>query len=163
VSTILHASCSPYYWLIDTWLELERNSDIEDITQMPWSPTAAGRVNSSALMSCTSSRISEALGVHSGSLVYRWARHFQTAVYVVAIVSAVGHGVYLGLLCLSQGNSKKNFKIRTLMASAGTGVYTRVWGMPPAWSLPIWSRLSQGDRERQSLPAVKPITLFTRH
>ena len=31
----------------------------------------------------------EVFGVENGCLMYRWSRHFQTSVFVVAIVSAV--------------------------------------------------------------------------
>lgn len=55
--------------------------------QMPWSThvTATGRLNSSALTQCSM----EALEVRSWSLMCRWSRHFQTGVYLVAIISAV--------------------------------------------------------------------------
>jgi len=40
----------------------------------------------------------EVPGCQSGSLVYRWARHFQTGVDVVAVVSAVSiRNINIGL------------------------------------------------------------------
>lgn len=68
---------------------------------MPWCPSSVLRLNSNARSTspCSARRLStmDALRVQSQSLMCRFARHFQTGVYAVAILSAVSINLHSAL------------------------------------------------------------------
>ena len=66
---------------------------------MPRSTVAAGRLSDSALTARGIGLSMEADGVErSWFSMYRWARHFNTGVYVVAMISAVSYQYIMSLV-----------------------------------------------------------------